>query len=528
MRVLTELSHILEGWMRWLRLRRAATWALRGLVSGLALALLLGAAGMGQARLLRAEFLALAGILTLAALFLAGLVAFLWPLRPLEAARYCDRAFHLAERVSTALEFQAAPAGDLLQQQAEDAWQAAQQVKPARDLPLRFSRAESLLALTLALVIGLTAWRGETWFQAAQQARAVQAAVAEQEQVIAEMLTKIEGNPNLSEEQKRALSEPLEEALNALQDNPSLEGSVSTLTAAGEKLQALSDPQAQALAQALGEAGRQLASQEGSPLQGVGQQLAEGDAVAAATQLSQLDVSNLSQAEAEALASQLEMLAQSLAALDPQLAAQLNQAAQALRQGDLAAAQQALQQAAQSLAEAGQQMAFSQAAGQSARQLQQGAGRVLAAGGGGQGNQGAANTPGSAGSGQGGAAAGGAGAGQGEGEASSSQLGNEAGSSPIPQNNGPGDGGERAYEPIYAPSLLGGEDGPLMGLPKAGEDGEVIGVGPTAPGEESQSLVPYSEVYAQYEEVNRRALENGQVPLQFMQIIRNYFDALKP
>jgi hypothetical protein len=107
-------------------------------------------------------------------------------------------------------------------------------------------------------------------------------------------------------------------------------------------------------------------------------------------------------------------------------------------------------------------------------------------------------------------------------------LGNEAGSSPIPQNNGAGDGGKRAYEPIYAPSLLGGEGGPLVGLPQSGEDGEAVGVGPTAPGKEGDSLVPYDEVYAQYEEVNRRALENGQVPLQFMQIIRNYFDALKP
>lgn len=513
--------------MRWLRLRRCLAWALRGLVIGLGLALLLGAAGVWQARLLRVEFLALAGALALVALFLAGGLAYLWPLRPLEAARYCDRVFHLDERVSTALEFADAPSSDMLQRQAEDAWDAAQKVKPARDLPLRFSPTEGLLALTLALAIGLVGWRGEAWFQAAQQARAVQAAVQEQEQAIAEMLVKIENDPVLSETQKRALSEPLEEALNALQDNPTLEGSVSTLTAAGEKLQALGDPQAQELARALGEAGRQLALQEGSPLQGVGQQLAQGDAVAAATQLSQLDVSNLGQAEAEALASQLETLAQSLASIDPQLAAQLNQAAQALRQGDLAAAQQALQQAAQSLAQSGQRMAFSQAAGQGASQLRQGAGRVLAAGGG-QGIQGAAGSQGGAGGNQGGAQAGGAGAGQGEGEAGSSQPGGEAGSSPIPQDNGPGDGGQKAYEPIYAPSLLGGEDGPLVGLPEAGEDGEVVGVGPSAPGKEGESLVPYDEVYAQYEEVNRRALENGQVPLQFMQVIRNYFDALKP
>lgn len=527
MDIASELSRLLEGWMRWLRLRRALAWCLHGWVIGLAWGLLLGAAGMWQARLLRAEFLALAAVLALSGACLAGLIAFAWPLRRLEAARYFDRVFRLEERVSTALEFADAPASDLLQRQAQDAWNAAQRVKPARDLPLRFSRSEGLLALTLTLVIGLTGWRGTAWFQAAQQARAVQEAVAEQKQAMAEMLVKIENAPLLSEEQKRALSAPLEEALNALQDQPSLEGSVSILTAAGEKLQALSDPQAQELAQALSEAGRQLSLQQGSPLQGVGQQLAQGDAVAAATQLSQLDVSNLSQPEAEALASQLETLAQSLASIDPTLAAQLNQAAQAFRQGDRAAAGQALQQAAQTLAQAGHQMAFSQAAAQSAAQLQQGAGRVLAAGGG-QAMQGAAGSQAGAENSPGGAAAGGAGAGRGEGESGSSPLGNEAGSSPIPQNNGAGDGGKRAYEPIYAPSLLGGEGGPLVGLPQSGEDGEAVGVGPTAPGKEGGSLVPYDEVYAQYEEFNRRALENGQVPLQFMQIIRNYFDALKP
>ena len=49
------------------------------------------------------------------------------------------------------------------------------------------------------------------------------------------------------------------------------------------------------------------------------------------------------------------------------------------------------------------------------------------------------------------------------------------GNSPIQQNNGPGDGGEASYEQIYAPSRLGGEDGPQVDLPNSGEGGEVIG-----------------------------------------------------
>ena len=53
--------------------------------------------------------------------------------------------------------------------------------------------------------------------------------------------------------------------------------------------------------------------------------------------------------------------------------------------------------------------------------------------------------------------------------------GQEAGSSPIPQDNGAGDGGKSAYEQIYAPSLLGGAGGDMLGMPTSGEDGDVIG-----------------------------------------------------
>jgi hypothetical protein len=56
----------------------------------------------------------------------------------------------------------------------------------------------------------------------------------------------------------------------------------------------------------------------------------------------------------------------------------------------------------------------------------------------------------------------------------------------------------------------------------------VIGEGPTTPGDPGKSLVPYSEVYSQYEQVNNQAIENGEVPAQFTQIIKNYFDSLKP
>jgi hypothetical protein len=35
-------------------------------------------------------------------------------------------------------------------------------------------------------------------------------------------------------------------------------------------------------------------------------------------------------------------------------------------------------------------------------------------------------------------------------------------------------------------------------------------------------------VYSQYNQVNRQAIENGEVPVQFMDLVRDYFGSLQP
>jgi hypothetical protein len=536
MATITDLSQVLNLWIRRLRLQRALIWALRGLIAGLALALTLGLIGLYRADLLRREFLALVIFAPLLICSISALTAFFWRLPSLKAARYFDLHFHLKERVSTALELhqhsERIPP-EITDRQLQDAVAASNRVNLRRDLPFRYSPWEWAVVLLLVALIGTVWFRGESWFLAGQQSRVVEQAVAEQTTKIEEIIKQIDSSEALSEGQKQALTTPLKEAQQNLQENPSLENSVSTLMSTGEKLQALSDPQSQQMSQGLKEAGNQLAGQEGSPLQDVGKDLAQGNYVSAASKLRNIDLSQMSQAEQQQLAGQLEAMANSLQSSNPQLANQLRQAAEALRNGDTASAQQTLNDAAQSLAQAGQQITFSQTASQTASQLQQGAGRVLAAGGGpqqanqaGQGQQGSQGASGSN-QGQQPNGPGGAGAGRGTGTGDT-PMGNEAGSSPIQQNNGPGNGGETSYEQIYAPSLLGGEGGPQVDLPNSGEGGEVIGEGPVTPGDPGKSLVPYSEVYSQYEQVNNQAIENGEVPAQFTQIIKNYFDSLKP
>ncbi|MBN2117979.1 MAG: hypothetical protein JW730_15485 [Anaerolineales bacterium] len=534
MTTITDLSQVLNSWIRRLRLQRAVMWALRGFILGLAVSLALGSIGLYRAELLREEFLTLVIFAPLLICLISALTAFFWRLPPLEAARRFDRLFRLGERVSTALELHQlhldAPT-EMIERQLQDALAASTTVDAPRHLSLRPRLREGFLALLLILLICAVWLRGDRWFEAARQARGVEQAVAEQTTKIEEIIKQIDSREALSEQQKRALTAPLKEAQQNLRENPSLENSVSTLTSTGEKLQALSDPQSQQMSKGLKEAGNQLAGQEGSPLQEVGQDLAQGDYVSAASRLQNIAVNELSQAEQQQLADQLQAMADALGSTNPGLASELRQAADALRSGDTASAQQALDRAAQSLAQAGQQITFSQTASQTASQMQQGAGQVLAAGGGQQqANQAGQGTGSGQGSNQSGQTNGtdGSGAGRGSGTGES-QTGDEAGAAPIQQNNGPGDGGETSYEQIYAPRLLGGEGGPQVGLPDAdGEGGDVIGEGPTTPGDPGTSLVPYSEVYSEYERVNNRAIENGEVPAQFTQIIKNYFDSLEP
>ncbi|MCS6993411.1 MAG: hypothetical protein N2117_10545 [Anaerolineales bacterium] len=524
MNALSELHLHLDRWIRWRRTRRGLTWGVRGLSLGLLLALLWGLTGTLQGWFVESEFAAFVTLVSLGVATLTSMGAALWPLPRLQAARDFDRAFHLQERISTALELHAMPTlvpEELRRRQLKDAVDAARRVNPQRSLPLRIRPLEALLPFVLIGLILFGYAQSKSFFQETQRARAVEQVIQEQSERLEELLKEVEINPALSEEQKKALSAPLQQALQELKQNPTQEGAVSVLVKTGEQLQALSAPQAEKTLQALEQTGQELAAQEDTPLQAVGEQLKNGNPIHAAAELAKIDPSQLSSQETRQLTQQLQQMAQAVQENNPQLAQQLNQAAQALQSGNAAAAQQALQQAAQTITQASQQQIMNQAARQAAAQVQQCTGQVLAAGGG--------NTPGqatsSAGqSSQGNAAAG---SGKGTGENPNAQAG-EAGSSSNSPNNQPGDGGEKTYEQIYAPSLLGGEGGPQVGLNSGqGEGGQVIGQSPSAPIDSGQSLVPYTEVLGQYEELNRRAIESGQIPLEFTQIIRRYFDSLK-
>lgn len=528
---LQALLHILDGWMLRYRLRRALVWGLRGLALCLALALAAGAALLFAARLLPLEYAlllllpALGGLLGGAALGLA------WPFPRERAARFFDRQFGLQERVSTALELAGSVLDELGERQLQDALASARAVGPRARLPLRLRPLELVPLLALLLLAPLIPLLGRPAIQAAQQARQVQAAVEREAERLDELISEIEANQRLDEEQRAALLEPLQEARQELEQSASLESALSALSKAEGELQRLQDQNALEQARALQEAGERLGqapgAEEGNPLQAFQEALNRGDFEAAAQALQELELEPGTREEAEADAQLLEQAAGALEGAQPALAAQLRQAARALREGDPQAAGQALNAAGRQVAETGQAAEAARAASQAAGQLRQGQQSVAASGG--------QNQPGQQGGSQGGsgqqgqANQGTSGSGTGEGGPETAQ-GPEAPAVPIQSGNQPGDGGEReADPPVYAPERLGAGEGQEVVLPGNEEGGgQQIGQGGVLPGENTSSQVPYSEVYADYAAEYYRAIESGQVPPALRDLVRQYFSSLEP
>jgi hypothetical protein len=131
MSTIADLNRPLHTWIRRLRVQRALTWSLRGLIVGLLLSLAIGSFMLYQAKILQTEFLAFIISASLITAILFGLISALWRIHPLEAARRFDLLFHLDERVSTALELTRLPSlisPEILNRQLADAVAAARDV----------------------------------------------------------------------------------------------------------------------------------------------------------------------------------------------------------------------------------------------------------------------------------------------------------------------------------------------------------------------------------------------------------------
>lgn len=570
MSAILELERNVNRWTTWYRLREMVTWGWRGLTLGVMIAYGFTLVARFKAIYSFDQLIQISSLAAVLGVAVFAVAALIRPHSRMSAARFFDLTFGLNERTSTAIELarRKIDAPDWwIEEQLADAMDAANRVQPVSQLPIRFTRVELLsLLVALALLIASFVIPNEQFATLARQ-QAVQQAIAKEATQLETIRKDVETNNKLTDDQKKELTQPLNDAIKKLQSGDlTKEQALSELNKTENQLRQLATPTIQQQAQAMQQAGQSLS--QNSQTQAVGEALKNNNLAGAAQALKNTDLSKMTPAEQQQLAKTLEQTAQQLQSSNPQVAQQLQQAAEALRQGNTSAAQQAMNNAANQMANMASQVNQAQAAQQAANQVAQGQQGIAQAGNpnqqgqpgqqgqGQQGQQGQGNQPGQQGNqpgqgqgqpgqgqaqgqgqgqagqgqtqGQGQGNQGGAGAGQGQGNGNA--QGPEAGNNPGNNSGGPTGGNTvRQYEQIYSPYRIGGSGGDQVKLPGSGDpNAQKVGEGPSKPGAENQSQVPYNQVYAPYRDSAQYAIENGQVPVTREQAVKKYFSNLEP
>jgi len=540
---LSDLNAHLSRWLWHLRLREAWLWSLRGLNGGLAIALGLALVARWRPLWTVATLEITTVVILISSLLMTLAIVFLWPRHRLTAARYFDSLFGLAERTSTALELATVPNNTmptwLIHDQLADAVANARQVQPRQHLPFKVELVDVFLLCLLALSLGVTLYLPNPQQTVLANQIALQQAIAEQAAAVEAIRQEIIHNPNLTPEQKDSLIQPLNEAERKLKEGTATrEQAFQVLEEARQKLQSLADPQTMETAAALQQAGESI--RQDDPAAELATQLAQGSFSTVATDLANIDPAQMSAEQREALAQQLEQIANRVEAVNSQLAHTLRSAATQLRRGDHPAARQALQDAARQIQEIQQHLSQAQAATTAAARLTKSTNELRQGNNPGgtpttnhqAGNNSSSVTdqissaedsvvpinPGNTNPG-----------GSGKGANDANVQGGEVGPKPLDQNNGPGDGGERTYEEIYAPHRLGGAGNVPVYLPTANApNGDIIEQTPLSLTNTGEPRVPYREIYVLYRDAAYAAVENGAVPPDFTDIVKQYFTSLEP
>ncbi len=532
-----ELGSLVSEWSRRARLQTSLRWLCLGLAIGLGLALIPAVAAR-YAPLFSVSQLV---IIALAATALSALIAFAWPwLRAIRRstlawARYFDQRFGLKERVSTAMEIESGTLNvknDLIRKsQVSDATKIAERVDFKRLLPLKMPWKDALLMLVLAVGLIVAIVMPNPQQEVLAEKLKLQEELAKQVQQLEDIKSSIKDSKFLTDLQKEQALQALEQAQDQLRDSDaSEESAMSALNEAQEKLDALRDEVADQQARDLERTGQALSPDD------LTKQLAESlsnrDFDKAAEQLRKLagnEGQELTQDQQQRLANQMEQLAKGVQNSDPTLAQELRDTAQALREGRNNDARKSLDQAAKSLEKTSQNQASQQdlnqasnalneARRQAARNPNQSQSGNEQGGEQGQGEQGSGqggNDPGEQGgemAGEGAGEGGQAGAATaGDGASNSSQHSEDTGSS----------------NSIYAPQRLN-EKGESVQLPEARGVNSPNPSGRPNQAPTGNSTVPYQQVYSQYAQAADEALQNGDVPVDMRDYVREYFSSLNP
>jgi hypothetical protein len=383
---ISRLRSYLRRWGLRLRLVESLTWGPWGAAVGLGAGLLLALASRLWPLLTARWVAGLAGLFALAGVMAGVLVAWLRP-RPLpRLARMFDRRFGLAERLTTAAEIgvghlQACPA--MAAAQLNDTLDAARRVDPRTALPLRASRKALLACGVLALALTLSLWLPNPQEDVLLQRARVRDAIVEQISELEAARERLAETEGLTEAERQALLQALEEALAALDEGRATpEEAVAALSEAEQSLAELQDPGAADVRDGLERAAEGMADSELT--RDIAEALADGDYQAAAQALAAYSGTKgerLTREEELELARELAEAAASLAGSDPELAERLAQAAEAIERGDIAAGREAIRDAARQMGQAGERVQRQGAVESTLAELQEGRGQIAQAGG---------------------------------------------------------------------------------------------------------------------------------------------------
>jgi chemotaxis protein histidine kinase CheA len=368
------------------------------------------------------------------------------------------------------------------------------------------------------------------------------------------------GNDQLNVTQKAKLDEVFQQVENELKtaDNP--EKQANALQSAAKMLEKMQADEQQ-IQDSLEQLQRQLAQQEQTREAARAMEKLDQAAIEAAFRSMERELAELTEDERAELAAYLQEVAEQLsqaasAANSPEaskIAEQLRQSGTALQSGNIAGAVnqlqsgflQAMQLAAQTnsmLAQVSQsltgvqqtQMVFAGTAGSASAAAGSGSGQASSAPAGQSAGTGGSQAQGSGqGSGnQAGQGAGGGGSGSGHQPGGGGSGGQGAGSGSGGSGSGKGGGaglGSGSHELVSVPAeRISGEGGPTetVGGPLGEGDSETRASGTT---QVSAGVVrPYEEVYRQYEQFTRESLERQQIPEDYKEMVRDYFQRIEP
>ncbi|MBO9310282.1 MAG: hypothetical protein J7551_10935 [Chloroflexi bacterium] len=453
--------------------------------------------------------------------------------------------------------------------QLQDAVQRAQQAQPRQRLPFQWRRGELIATAALsALLIALLLIANPQAEVIAQQI-ALRSAIEAQLERVEALKRDILANPELSEAEKQALAQILQELQRKMaQPNLTQLEAVAQLSQAAQQMNNARSQLTDRQRAALRSAGRALS--QSPPMQGAAQAMQNGNLGDAAVQLQSLSRrvrdGQLTRAQIESMARALQQAAQALREANSAAAQAFQQAAQALQQGDLGQAAQALGRAAQALQSQQDQLAQSpltQAAQRAAQALAQGSNQMAQVGRKGQGaqierqgaqsgaqqgaqaeqqgsragqsafeqqgggaQQGAAGQQGDWGDAQAlGQQTGAESAGQGSGGAGKDTTkGTPSDGEPVVAHKSSGDGALGDNEFIHAPSFINGEGGEWIDLRS---DEALIEAGEFVRNPTGESRLPIREAVRRAAADANRAMESERVPSALRDLIRRYFTDLQ-